>query len=194
MAARVEKLAKDPDEMGELERRLRAASLKSADARAKDTGVDHIGAHVASLVNHRKETRLAATAARREAREERARKVKERAVAARLEKEERTAANLRRKETKKEREAQEARQRAEADAKAAAEAERRRRRGGKRCGRGGDALDVWRWGRGRLPSDRRAATRGGSRRRRARDPAVVARVQVPRGGARTDPRGSVHPG
>ncbi len=48
MAARVEKLAKDPDEMGELERRLRAASLKSADARAKDTGVDHIGAHVAS--------------------------------------------------------------------------------------------------------------------------------------------------
>lgn len=124
VAARVEKLAKDPDEMGELERRLRAASLKSADARAKDTGVDHIGAHVASLVNHRKETRLAATAARREAREERARKVKERAVAARLEKEERTAANLRRKETKKEREAQEARQRAEADAKAAAEAER----------------------------------------------------------------------
>ena len=51
---------------GELERRLRAASLKSADARAKDTGVDHIGAHVASLVNHRKGARLAAAAARRE--------------------------------------------------------------------------------------------------------------------------------
>ena len=124
VAARVEKLAKDPDEMGALEKRLRAAALKSADAGAKQTGVDHIGVHVASLTKHRKETRLAATAARREAREERAREVKERAAAARLQKEERTAANLRRKETKKEREAQEARRRAEADAKAMAEAER----------------------------------------------------------------------
>lgn len=124
VAARVEKLAKDPDEMGALEKRLRAASLKSADARAKRTGVDHIGAHVASLTKHRKEARLAAAAARAEAREERAREVKERAAASRLEKEHRTAANLRRKETKKEREAQEARIRAEADATAKAEAER----------------------------------------------------------------------
>ena len=62
VAARVEKLAKDPDEMGALEKRLRAASLKSADARAKDTGVDHIASHVASLVKHRNEAREAATA------------------------------------------------------------------------------------------------------------------------------------
>ena len=124
VAARVEKLAKDPDELSALEKRLRAASLKSADANAKRTGVDHIGAHVASLTKHRKETRLAAAAARAEAREERAREVKERAAASRLEKEHRTAANLLRKETKKEREAQEARIRAEADAMAKAEAER----------------------------------------------------------------------
>ena len=128
VAARVEKLAKDPDEMGALRKRLELASLKADKSKAKDTGVDHIGAHVASLTKYRKDTRLAEAAARREEREERARAARARAESSRIEKEAKTVANLRRKETKKEREAQEAtraaRERAEQAEKDAASAEK----------------------------------------------------------------------
>jgi hypothetical protein len=157
VAARVEKLAKDPDEMGALRKRLELASLKADKSKAKDTGVDHIGAHVASLAKYRKDTRLAEAAARREEREERARAARARAESSRIEKRRkpsrtcvgrRPRRNGRRRRRRAPRVNERNRRR-----RTRRRRRRRRRRGGNACGFDGDGPGAWRWRRGRRPNE-----------------------------------------